>query len=46
MNTPLTHRPDANGTSMYWSNSWAGGLLFALAAASLTAVALRWPARR
>jgi hypothetical protein len=32
--------------SMYWSNSWAGGVLIALAAASLAAVALRRSARR
>lgn len=31
---------------MYWSNSWAGGLLIALAAAGLAAVALPRPARR
>ena len=36
---PITH-------SMYWSNSWAGGLLIALAAASRAAIALRRPARR
>jgi hypothetical protein len=32
--------------SMYWSNSWAGGVLIALAAASLAAIALPRPARR
>ena len=32
--------------SMYWSNGWAGGVLFALAAIGLAAVALRRPARR
>jgi hypothetical protein len=31
---------------MFWSNSWAGGLLIALAAASLAAVAPRRMARR
>jgi len=31
---------------MFWSNSWAGGLLIVLAAAGLAAVALRRPARR
>ena len=31
---------------MFWSNSWAGGVLIALAAAGLAAVALRRPARR
>jgi hypothetical protein len=32
--------------SMYWSNSWAGGALIALAAASLAVIALPRPARR
>jgi hypothetical protein len=32
--------------AMFWSNSWAGGLLIALAAIGLGAVALRRPARR
>jgi SPW repeat len=31
---------------MFWSNSWAGGVLIALAAAGLAAVALPRPARR
>jgi hypothetical protein len=31
---------------MYWSNSWAGGALIALAALALAAVALRRPVRR
>jgi len=31
---------------MFWSNSWAGGVLIALAAAGLAAVGLRRPARR
>jgi hypothetical protein len=31
---------------MYWSNSWAGAVLIALAAAGLAAVVLRRPARR
>ena len=31
---------------MFWSNSWAGGVLIVLAAAGLAAVALRRPARR
>jgi hypothetical protein len=31
---------------MYWSNSWAGGFLIAVAAAGLAAVAMRRPARR
>ena len=41
----LNHeRPIAD--SMYWSNSWAGGALIVLAAASLAAIALRRPGRR
>jgi hypothetical protein len=32
--------------AMFWSNSWAGGVLIALAAIGLTAVAMRRPARR
>jgi SPW repeat len=32
--------------SMFWSNSWAGGVLIALAAVGLAAVAMRRPARR
>ena len=31
---------------MFWSNSWAGGLLIVLAAVGLAAVALRRPVRR
>ena len=31
---------------MYWSNSWAGGVLIAVAIAGLAAVAMRRPARR
>jgi SPW repeat len=31
---------------MFWSNSWAGGVLIAVAALGLTAVAMRRPARR
>ena len=31
---------------MYWSNSWAGGLLIAVAAAGVAAVAMRRPVRR
>jgi hypothetical protein len=31
---------------MFWSNSWAGGVLIAGAAAGLAAVAMRRPARR
>jgi hypothetical protein len=32
--------------AMYWSNSWAGGVLIALAAIGLAAVAVRRPVRR
>jgi hypothetical protein len=31
---------------MFWSNSWAGALLIALAAIGLATVAMRRPARR
>ena len=31
---------------MYWSNSWAGGVLIAVAAVGLAVVAMRRPARR
>ena len=43
---PILNHKHAIADSMYWSNSWAGGVLIALAAASLAAVALRRPARR
>ena len=43
---PILSHKHAIADSMYWSNSWAGGVLVALAAARLAAVALRWPARR
>ena len=43
MNTSLTYRPDGNGTS---AEAVPAGVLIALAAASLAAVALRRPARR
>ena len=43
---PILNQKHAIGDSMYWSGSWAGGVLIALAAASLAAVALRGPARR
>jgi hypothetical protein len=32
--------------AMFWSNSWAGGVLIAVAALGLAAVAMRRPARR
>jgi len=43
---PILNHKHPIADSMYWSNSWAGGVLIALAAASLAAVALRRPARR
>src|SRR5262249_49769067 len=43
---PILNHKHAIADSMYWSNSWAGGVLIALAVASLAAVALRRPARR
>jgi Protein of unknown function (DUF3040) len=43
---PILNHKHAIADSMYWSNSWAGGVLIALAATSLAAVALRWPGRR
>ena len=42
---PILNRKHAIADSMYWSNSWAGGALIVLAAASLAAIALRRPAR-
>ena len=43
---PILSQKFAITDSMYWSNSWAGGVLIALAAASLAVVTLRWSARR
>ena len=43
---PILSQKHPIADSMYWSNSWAGGVLIALAAASLAAIALRRPARR
>ncbi|HWN61419.1 MAG TPA: SPW repeat protein [Streptosporangiaceae bacterium] len=43
---PILNHKHPIADSMYWSNSWAGGVLIALAAASLAAIAPRWPARR
>ena len=42
---PILNHKHPIAASMYWSNSWAGGVLIALAATSLATVALRWPAR-
>ncbi len=38
---PILNHKHPIADSMYWSNSWAGGVLIALAAASLAAIALR-----
>ena len=43
---PILNQKHPIADPMYWSNSWAGGLLIALAAVGLAAVALRRPARR
>jgi hypothetical protein len=45
---PILSHKHPIADSMYWSNSWAGGVLIALAAASLAAITitLRRPARR
>ena len=43
---PILSQRHPIADSMFWSNSWAGGLLIATAAAGLAAVALRRPARR
>ena len=43
---PILNQKHPIADPMYWSNSWAGGLLIALAAVALAAVALRRPARR
>jgi SPW repeat len=43
---PILSQKYSIADPMFWSNSWAGGLLIALAAAGLAAVALRRPARR
>jgi len=43
---PILNHKHPIADSMYWSNSWADGVLIALAAASLAAIALRRPARR
>jgi SPW repeat len=42
---PILSQKHPIADSMFWSNSWAGGVLIALAATGLAAVALRRPAR-
>ena len=43
---PILSQKHPIADPMFWSNSWAGGLLIATAAAGLAAVTLRRPARR
>jgi hypothetical protein len=43
---PILSQNHSIADPMFWSNGWAGGVLVALAAAGLSAVALRRPARR
>ena len=43
---PILNQKHPIADPMYWSNSWAGGVLIAVALASLAIVALRRPARR
>jgi hypothetical protein len=43
---PILNQKHPIADPMYWSNSWAGGVLIALASIALAAVALRRPARR
>jgi hypothetical protein len=43
---PILSQKFSIADSMFWSNSWAGGVLIALAAVGLAAVAMRRPARR
>jgi len=43
---PVLNQKHPVADSMYWSNSWAGAVLIALAATGLAAVALRRPVRR
>ena len=43
---PILSQKHPIADAMFWSNSWAGGLLIVAATAGLAAVALRRPARR
>jgi hypothetical protein len=43
---PILSQKHPIADPMFWSNSWAGGVLIAVAAAGLAAVAMRRPARR
>ncbi|HUA41889.1 MAG TPA: SPW repeat protein [Streptosporangiaceae bacterium] len=43
---PILSQKNPITDAMYWSNSWAGGVLIALAAIGLATVAVRRPVRR
>jgi hypothetical protein len=43
---PILSQKHSIADSMFWSNSWAGGVLIAVAAVGLAAVAMRRPAQR
>ena len=43
---PILSQKFSIADPMFWSNSWAGGVLIALAVIGLAAVAMRRPARR
>ncbi len=43
---PILSQKQPITDSMFWSNSWAGAVLIAVAAAGLAAIAMRRPARR
>jgi len=43
---PILSQKHSIADSMFWSNSWAGGVLIAVAAVGLAAVAIRRPAQR
>ena len=43
---PILNQKHPIADPMYWSNSWAGGVLIAVAAVGLAVVAMRRPARR
>ena len=43
---PILSQKHSITDPMFWSNSWAGGVLIALAAIGLAAVTMRRPARR
>jgi hypothetical protein len=43
---PILSQKYSIADPMYWSNSWAGGVLIAVAAVGLAVVAMRRPARR